>query len=952
MRIAVVGAAGWGFFSLATGFAPTVGLLVVARVGSRRSARPSSTRPTTRCSPTTTRPRSGPAVYGVPPRGQRRRAVRRPARRRLLGARCFGWRVPFLVLAIPTIVLVVIAAVAAARARRAAVQNARGHGRRPTRSPTEETPPSLRRGLAHLLRRSRTAAPHLVSLPFLASPSSASRRSHLDLLRGRFGLERGHRGLVAAVAEPFQLVGLARRHPDRRRLVRRDPGSRASSSPSSASARRARSSSASRSPRTCRSPIAFNVAALGRARSPSRPASSPSSRSPSRPGPGPRLLHRLALAAPRPARPRIIGGVADAHRHPRRRSLVARPGLPRRLLHPRLGRPLRRRRHRPGAHVGHGPGRGRSAPQARRQSKLLARQGPRRRLRPGAGALRRRLRGRRGRDRRPARHQRRRQVDAAASRSPASSPATAGAVIFDGDDITHAAAAGDRGPGIVQVPGGKGVFPGLTVAENLRLAGWLHRSDQAYVRRRRTERGPRDLPGPARALDQPAGNLSGGEQQMLALGQAFLAKPRLLMIDELSLGLAPVIVEQLLDIVRAIRDQGTTIILVEQSVNVALTVAETAYFMEKGEIRFQGPTAELLERPDVLRSVFLEGAGAVGRRRPSGQRHQRHRRTATPSGRRRVGCTRRALGRRAADGPSCSRPRASTKRFGGITAVSTTCRFDARPGRDPRHHRPERRRQDHPVRPHLGLRRARRRRASMLDGLDVTDAGARRPGPPRPRPLLPGRPPVPGPDRARDDRRSRSSASSTCAIPWPPRCTCPPWPTPSARSPHRVDELIELLGLGPSPTSSSASCRPAAGASSTSPASLAHEPDGDPPRRAVVGHRPARDRGARPAAARASASTTGASLLVIEHDMPLITAISDRLVALDLGRVVTDGPAARGPQPPAVVASYLGTDDERHRPIRHPGPAQQMASRHRLPAKASSDSGRPRGKAPWGIGAR
>ena len=96
---------------------------------------------------------------------------------------------------------------------------------------------------------------------------------------------------------------------------------------------------------------------------------------------------------------------------------------------------------------------------------------------------------------------------------------------------------------------------------------------------------------------------------MLALGMAFLARPRLLLIDELSLGLAPVIVEQLLVMVRQIRDQGTTVILVEQSVNVALTIAETAFFMEKGEIRFHGPTAELLDRPDVLRSVFLEGAG-------------------------------------------------------------------------------------------------------------------------------------------------------------------------------------------------------------------------------------------------------------------------------------------------------------------------------------------------------
>src|SRR5256885_15053991 len=89
---------------------------------------------------------------------------------------------------------------------------------------------------------------------------------------------------------------------------------------------------------------------------------------------------------------------------------------------------------------------------------------------------------------------------------------------------------------------------------------------------------------------------------------AFIAKPRLLMIDELSLGLAPTIVEQLLTIVRRIRDSGTAIVLVEQSINVALTVAERAYFMEKGEVRFHGPTEELLKRDDIVRSVFLEGA--------------------------------------------------------------------------------------------------------------------------------------------------------------------------------------------------------------------------------------------------------------------------------------------------------------------------------------------------------
>src|SRR5207237_10488759 len=146
--------------------------------------------------------------------------------------------------------------------------------------------------------------------------------------------------------------------------------------------------------------------------------------------------------------------------------------------------------------------------------------------------------------------------------------------------------------------------------EHLRLASWLHRKDKKHVAEA-TEHVLELFPVLRNRLDEPAGNLSGGQQQMLALSMAFIEQPRLLMIDELSLGLAPTIVEQLLPLVRDFAVRGTTVILVEQSVNLALTIAETAYFMEKGEIRFHGPTAELLERPDVLRSVFLEGAATM-----------------------------------------------------------------------------------------------------------------------------------------------------------------------------------------------------------------------------------------------------------------------------------------------------------------------------------------------------
>jgi ABC-type branched-subunit amino acid transport system ATPase component len=116
------------------------------------------------------------------------------------------------------------------------------------------------------------------------------------------------------------------------------------------------------------------------------------------------------------------------------------------------------------------------------------------------------------------------------------------------------------------------------------------------------------LPRLGERYDQKAGSLSGGEQQMLAIGKALLLEPRLLVIDELSLGLAPVVVQDLLEVVDVLKARGVTMVLVEQSLNVALSVADRAVFMEKGRVRFTGPAAELLERPDLARAVFLGGA--------------------------------------------------------------------------------------------------------------------------------------------------------------------------------------------------------------------------------------------------------------------------------------------------------------------------------------------------------
>jgi branched-chain amino acid transport system ATP-binding protein len=185
-------------------------------------------------------------------------------------------------------------------------------------------------------------------------------------------------------------------------------------------------------------------------------------------------------------------------------------------------------------------------------------------------------------------------------------PASGGAILLDGVDITHLPPHEIASRGCVYMRGGQSGFPSLSVRENLRLGAWLYgrRPEHDADMQRVFEH----FPVLRARLDQLAGTLSGGEQQMLALGQAFLARPRLLLIDELSLGLAPAVVEQLLDIVRAIHARGTTVLLVEQSVNVALRLARRAVFMEKGEVRFSGPTEELLRRPEILRSVFLQGA--------------------------------------------------------------------------------------------------------------------------------------------------------------------------------------------------------------------------------------------------------------------------------------------------------------------------------------------------------
>jgi branched-chain amino acid transport system ATP-binding protein len=188
---------------------------------------------------------------------------------------------------------------------------------------------------------------------------------------------------------------------------------------------------------------------------------------------------------------------------------------------------------------------------------------------------------------------------------------SAGTVTWNGDPVVGRSPRDIIRSGLVQMPGGRGVFPGMSVEENLEMAGFLYGRDRTR-RRRAVERALELFPALADRRRQVAGSMSGGQQQMLTLAKSFVMDPRLLLIDELSLGLAPLVVEDLLETIRRVHAQGVAVLLVDQHVDLALDVASRAYFLERGQVRFSGASEDLRGRDDLLRSVFLRGAvGAV-----------------------------------------------------------------------------------------------------------------------------------------------------------------------------------------------------------------------------------------------------------------------------------------------------------------------------------------------------
>jgi ABC-type branched-subunit amino acid transport system ATPase component len=469
-----------------------------------------------------------------------------------------------------------------------------------------------------------------------------------------------------------------------------------------------------------------------------------------------------------------------------------------------------------------------------------------------------------------------------------------GRITFEGRDITGWNPVAAAKLGIVQVPGGKAVFPTLSVAEHFKAATWLYAKEPPGEIAARTEEVLDLFPRVRERWSQMAGNLSGGEQQQLALGMAFVAKPKLLIIDELSLGLAPTIVEQLLGIVRRIHATGCSIVIVEQSVNVALTLADRAYFMEKGEVRFSGPTADLLERGDILRSVFLEGAASV----KSGSEAT----TASPKA---VAAKARAGGP-GADGEQTPVLSVSglTKSFGGIRAVNDVT-FDLADGQ---------------ILGLIGPNGAGKTTIfDLISGIIPADRGRitlrrldiSRWGPDRRAAIGLGRsfqdarifPALTvaenvaiGLERHIDTRDHLAALLNLPAIQESERDVA-----------YTVDDLIDLMSLQAFRDKFVSELSTGSRRIVDLAMAIAHDPAVlilDEPSSGIA----QRETEALGPLLLRIKEETGCAMLVIEHDMPLITGISDRMIALDLGAVVTEGTPEEVIRDPRVIESYLGGD--------------------------------------------
>jgi branched-chain amino acid transport system ATP-binding protein len=176
-------------------------------------------------------------------------------------------------------------------------------------------------------------------------------------------------------------------------------------------------------------------------------------------------------------------------------------------------------------------------------------------------------------------------------------PLTAGRIRFEEQDLSHLSVDKIVAMGIVQVPEGREIFPNLSTADNLMLGAWTQRKRSNW--RAQMEYVYDLFPRLRERTDQMAGTLSGGEQQMLLIGRALMAKPKLLMFDEPSLGLSPLLVQLVFDIIRKIHAQGMTVLLVEQNARMALRSSQRGYILENGEMKLSGLSSDLSQNPQV-----------------------------------------------------------------------------------------------------------------------------------------------------------------------------------------------------------------------------------------------------------------------------------------------------------------------------------------------------------------
>ncbi len=183
-------------------------------------------------------------------------------------------------------------------------------------------------------------------------------------------------------------------------------------------------------------------------------------------------------------------------------------------------------------------------------------------------------------------------------------PLTSGSVWFDGQDITSVKAHKRVTDGLIQAPEGRGVFPGMTVTENIEMGCYGRKFASKAEHKEKLDWVLETFPRLAERRNQVGGTLSGGEQQMLAIGRALMARPKVLLLDEPSMGLAPMVISQIFKIIAEINSQGTTVLLVEQNAQQALSRSDRAYILETGEVTREGNAKELLA-DDSIRAAYL-----------------------------------------------------------------------------------------------------------------------------------------------------------------------------------------------------------------------------------------------------------------------------------------------------------------------------------------------------------